>query len=599
MDKNLASLFQNRAYKYRSRPLLGSKSGNHWHWMSWDEAAASVEKAGRALISLGIQPQDKVAILAENRVEWILADLAIQSVGAVSVPIYTTSATEQVEYILAHSGARVVLVSALPSNPTFQRDIHANLTGLAGVEKIVAFDLVTDYAAHPKWLFWDNFLGLGAAVPAQDFYARIEGVGAQSISTIIYTSGTTGRPKGVMLTHFNIITNCHYACKEIPADDTDMTVSFLPLSHAFERTGGFYGMLHIGARIAYAQSINTIAQDIQETHPTLLFCVPRILEKIHGSVWDEVQRRPGIVRQAFRHALALADRQGRLGPFERALFGLYRRAFFAKIMQKLGGRTRFIIAGGAKLNPKIASFFGQIGIPVYQGYGLTETSPVISVNGPGKNKIGSVGQPIKGADVKIAEDGEILVRGALIMKGYYKDEKATADVMDSNGFFHTGDIGHLDEEGYLFITDRKKELIVTSGGKKIAPQAIENLLQESPWIEQACVVGEGEKYLSAILVPNRVALGKWAAEKGWTLGHDGAGLDRPDVRALFQSTLDTVNGQLAAFETVKKFILSDKEFSIERDLLTPTLKLKRKNILSAYAEPIARLYAEALPSGEK
>ncbi|MCB0308500.1 MAG: long-chain fatty acid--CoA ligase, partial [Bdellovibrionales bacterium] len=423
------------------------------------------------------------------------------------------------------------------------------------------------------------------------FYDRIERILPKDLSTIIYTSGTTGNPKGVMLSHRNILSNCEGASHVLPLGPKDLTLSFLPLSHAFERTVGFYGMLFMGSRIAYAENLTTISQNIQETHPTILFCVPRILEKIHTSIWDEIRRKPRVIHHLFSHALDLSSKKKSLTFFQQLVFKSLSKLFFTKIHQKMGGSLGYIISGGAKLNPKIATFFEQVGIPVLQGYGLTETSPIVTVNPPSDNRIGSVGTPIEGVNVKISNDGEILVKGDLIMLGYYKDQDATKEVIDENHYFHTGDIGTIDENGYLYITDRKKEIIVTSGGKKVAPQTIENALIENPLIDQACIVGEGEKYLGALLVPNFQRLKNHIRNMDLTHASNEELVKSDLVNQLYQGIVDELNQKLASYETIKKFQLLSQEFSIENDELTPTLKLRRKTILTRHGKIVESFYA--------
>lgn len=591
--KCLASLFQNRVYVNKNAPFLGTKVGYTWQWMDWEECSAWVEKAGRALLALGVKTGENVAILSENRFEWALSDLAIQSIGAVSVPIYSTNSTDQTNYILEHSGVRIIFLSSLPSNPIFQKDIFASLLSMESIQKIVSFDLMTENSASSKWIFLDQFLNLGTPIIPQLFYDRVENIRGEDVSTIIYTSGTTGNPKGVMLTHNNILSNCEMAANELPVDRSDTTLSFLPLSHAFERTGGLYGMIYKSVRIAYAQNMGTIGQNILEISPTILFCVPRVLEKIHASIWDEVKKKPKFVQRMFNYALELSTVAPEKMDFsQRAMMKFFYKIFFLKVINKLGGKIRFIISGGAKLNPKIAEFFQRIGIPILQGYGLTETSPVISLNLPHKNRIGSVGLPLAEGVVRISEDGEILARGPMIMKGYFKDPDATKAAIDAEGYFHTGDVGHLDDEGYLFITDRIKELIITSGGKKIPPQTLENQLQESELIEQACVIGEGQKFVAALIVPQFDRLNAWARQHQIDETDPHRLIELPQVLEVFRKIVGEVNASLASYESIKTFQLLDQDFNIQNGLLTPTLKLKRKNILNHYSKIIDKIYLD-------
>lgn len=571
-ETTLPNLFLNRAYRFGVKPFLYYKSENQWKHHSWKEIADIVEKLGRGLLGLGIKKGDRVCLISENRPEWVMFDLAILSVGAITVPVYATSTPEQMTHIIDHSEAAMVIVSNIALlNSIRSKSSHTAVQNWVCLEKNEA-----------KSKFWSmlSIIEHSKQVDSFTFYQTLSKVTASDLATIVYTSGTTGEPKGVMLTHDNILSNTIASAKMIAITEDDISLSFLPLSHLFERMAGFFCFVYFGATIYYAEDMQKIPENLLEVRPTILISVPRILEKTYNKVFENVETKNAIVKKLFAHALTTKN----------ALFlNIYSKMFFQKIKDKMGGRIRFVVSGGAALTPGIARFFEQIGIPVLQGYGLTETSPVIAVNKIEDNRVGTVGHVLDNLEVKLSDEQEILVKGPSVMMGYYKNETATKDAFTDDGFFKTGDIGEYNE-GFLKITDRKKELIVTSGGKKVAPQPIENELLQHPIVDQVCLVGEGMKTIGALIVPNRNYVLKIAGSLQIDDSDYKKLLNRTEIQVEFQKIVNGVNLNLSHFEQIKNFKLLSEPFSQENNELTPTLKLRRKNIFAHYSPDIAALF---------
>jgi long-chain acyl-CoA synthetase len=601
MTPTLIGLFIETVEKHRKPAQMMRKLEGRWESLSAERVLSDVESLGLGLASLGVEPGDRVALLSENRYEWPVSDLAILGIGAITVPIYPTLTSEQCRYILDNSGAKVVIVSTLAQ----LEKVRAIAGQLASLGAIVPIDPVPAYG--PRDRAFTDLLHQGAEARRADpqaFRRRASAVKPDDIATIIYTSGTTGEPKGAMLTHANIASNCDACLQRITIGPTDTCLSFLPLCHIFERMAGLYAILRAGGTIAYAESMETVAANAQEVRPTLLMGVPRFYEKVYARVMENALSQPPLRRSIFFWGLrtgvevARARFERRSPPFLAGLLApIADRLVGGKVRARIGGRLRFCISGGAPLPPKIMEFFFAMGIPVIEGYGLTETSPVICLNVPGKEKPASVGPPVPGVEVKIGDEGEILSRGPHIMKGYFRNEEATRIAL-RDGWFHTGDIGRLDEENYLFITDRLKELLVTAGGKKVAPQPIEGRLKTSKWISEAVLIGDRRPFVSVLVVPNFVNLESEAATRGWDGGGRDALLAHPEVRALIEREIDTVNARLAKFEQIKKFALLDRELTQEGGELTPTLKVKRRVIDAKFGPIIEALYsASAAPPG--
>jgi long-chain acyl-CoA synthetase len=593
--RTLCDLFYRSLDTFRKPEHLKFKRDGAWHAVSSEAFRAAVEELSLGMRELGLERGERVAILSENRPEWAYADFASLAAGAVDVPIYATLTPAQVLYLLNDSGARVAFVSnALQARKLDEvRGQAKQLRHVIRMEEGPGFPEGT--------LSMDEVRARGRAVLARDADAvrrRAAETRPEDLATLIYTSGTTGDPKGVMLTHANLVSNVLSSLHAFGAiGPQDTALSFLPLCHVFERMGGHYLLLHAGVTIAYAESVEQVPANMLEVRPTLMLSVPRLYEKMYARVNEKVASDPparqrifrwalGVGRQAF--ALRVAGRSpGPLLALQRALAD---RLVFSKIKARTGGRLRLFVSGGAPLSREIAEFFGAAGLLILEGYGLTETSPVISVNTPVALKPGSVGRPIPGVEVKIAEDGEILTRGPHVMKGYYNKPEATAEVIDREGWFHTGDVGLLDGDGFLVITDRKKDIIVTSGGKNIAPQPIENQLKTHPLIAEIVMIGNRRNFASALLVPNFANLEKWAQAAGLAYAGREELVCKREVVALYEDTVKELGSELAKFEQIKRVTLLPREFSLEAGELTPTLKVKRRVVEQKYKELIDRMY---------
>ena len=551
--------------------------------------------------ALGASRGDRVAIAAESRPEWLLCDLAILTAGAVTVPIYPTLSSAQARYILDDSGARLAIVSTRLQLEKIQEVRHL----LPALEAVIVMDppAGTPLPGSPSVLSLDEVERRGHARmtgewgAGRSFRDDARAVAAADLATIIYTSGTTGEPKGVMLTHANLVSNMRAASEALDISHEDVALSFLPLSHAFERMVS-YVYLFSGVTIVFAESFDTIARDMGQVRPTVLTGVPRVYEKLHARVLEGAQAAGGAKAMTFRLALtaglarAKAVLRGKHpDPVTSLASGLGDRLVFSAIRQKLGGRLRFVASGSAPLGADVMEFFYAIGIPIIEGYGLTETAPILTFNPLNAPRVGTVGLPIKGVELRIAEDGEILARGPNIMKGYFNKPEATAAALDG-GWFHTGDIGHIDPEGYLAITDRKKDLLVTSGGKKIAPQPIETILKRSPLVAEAVLLGDRRKYAAALIVPEFNALERRLKDLGRPPATRDELIARSDVVALYQEIIDGLNRELSQYERIKRIALLPREFSVDSGELTPTLKVKRKVVEERWREQIERLYHE-------
>ena len=571
------------------------KTAQGWESIAADRALAEVESLALALRELGVGRGDRVALLSENRYEWPLTDLAVLGLGAVTVPIYPTLTAQQCRYILENSESKVVVVSSAAQTDKL-RGIAGSLTNLKAT---VRMDPAPPEPG-PQEHGFQTLLKRGEALRQQDsqaFRTSAQAVKPDDLATIIYTSGTTGDPKGAMLTHGNIASNVRACLEVVGIRPTDSCLSFLPLCHIFERMAGLYAMLAGGASIAYAESIDAVAANAIEVRPTILCGVPRFYEKVYARVMDNARTLPHLRQAIFRWGLrqlteVTRARFERRHPSAGTAFQarLADRLVASKIRARVGGRLRFCISGGAPLAPKVMEFFFAIGIPVIEGYGLTETSPVICLNPPGREKPGAVGPPIPGVEVKIGEESEILTRGPHVMRGYFKNDAASQTAL-RNGWFHTGDVGRLDQENYLVITDRLKDLLVTAGGKKVAPQPIEARLKASKWIAEAVLLGDARPYVVCLLVPNFANLEAEARERGWPFAKISELLERTEVRALYQTEIDAANAELAKFEQIKLFSLLERDLSQEGGELTPTLKVKRRVIMNKFSQVIEALYS--------
>jgi len=581
-----------KAASYNKPDCLMSKIGGTYQPISTAELVDRVRRLSKALLELGVERGDRVALMAENGPHWPTVDFATLCAGAVLVPVYPTLLPDQSSYIAGNCGAKVVIA-----------ETAAHLEGfLANIDKLPDvrhFVLIKGTSSDPRVITLDKLIEKGAGADAAEFEARARAVQPDDLATFIYTSGTTGTPKGVMLTHRNIASNVSSGLSVLGLDRKFVVLSFLPLSHSFERTVDYCYFLE-GCTIAYAESVALVSQNMAEVKPHVFVSVPRVYEKVYSKVQEGVAAGSpikqklfawavGVGRKALPYRLKRRKPPGLLG----IQLGLADKLVFSKIKARLGGRFEFAISGGAPLARDIAEFFWGAGLPIYEGYGLSETSPVISVNTREHVKMGAVGQPIPGVEVRIAEDGEILSKGPNIMKGYWGMEKETAEVIDSEGWFHTGDIGEVDSEGFLRITDRKKELIINAYGKNVAPAPIENTLKGSRFIGQAVVIGDRRKFLAALLVPDFEALKPWAEKQGIGVADNEKLIADPKVRELIGKEVTAVNANLAGFEKIVAWELLPNEFTLETGEITPTLKVKRRVINQKYGNVIDRLYAEA------
>ena len=591
----LNQLFFDAADRFKKPNALQYRKDGAYRPISHAEIIERVRHLARGLSSLGIRRGDRVAILSENRPEWAIADFACLTGGMTDVPIYPTIPAEQIAYILKDSGAAAIFVS----NQVQAEKIREIRSQLSVLKAVIGFDDLPGLANMSIAELEKRGTQSENRETIATYREDAMTVRPDDIATIIYTSGTTGEPKGVMLTHDNIYSNVQAARSAIPFEGEDTALSFLPLSHIFERMGGHYLMWATGTSIAYAESIDTVPINLQEVKPTIVLSVPRLYEKMYARVLETALTGGFLKKKIFFWARSVADRwasehlAGRTPTGMLASqYGIAQKLVFSKLKARTGGRLRYFVSGGAPLAPEINKFFYAAGLEILEGYGLTETSPVIAVNTPENFQIGTVGKPIDGVEVAIAADGEILTRGPHVMKGYYNKPEATREAIDPEGWFHTGDIGEI-RDGFLAITDRKKDIIVTAGGKNIAPQPLENKVKTNKYIAQAVMIGDKRKFASMLVVPNFDQLEKWAMKRNiiWT---DRAQLLRmPTIQAKIEREVATELAGAAHFEVPKKIGLLEHDFSIESGELTPTQKVKRRVIDKNYKALIDSLYDEA------
>lgn len=570
--------FVETAQKFAKRPALKFKYHGAYLSLSFADLQKQVETMAKGLQELGVAPDDKVAILSENRTEWVRADLAILTIGAITVPVHTTLSPTIIKHVLNDSGSRVILVS----NQEQFNKLMLVVEELFDLRIIIYINL----DQIPENNFTDKKLISLAELMEQGKNSNKSlppGPKPEDIASIIYTSGTTALPKGVMLTHQNFMTNAQAAVAAVSVDEHDTLLSFLPLTHVLERTVGYYAPLVCrGSCIAYAESIKTLQQNLKEIKPTILVSVPRIFERIHEGIWEKVKQGSKLKHQIFVWALKQEPKT-----WQHYLADFF---VFKKIRASLGGHFRFTISGGATLNSKLAKFFARLGIKIIEGYGLTETSPIISVNRLANIKFGTVGQALEGVEVKIAPDKEILVRGENIMKGYYKNEELTKATIDSMGWLHTGDLGFLNSEGFLVIIGRKKEMICLSNGKIAWPEAIEATLDNDRFIVQSFIYGNNKNHLVALIIPDWAEVTRNLTELGITSKEPDQLIKEEKLIEIFHQRIEKINQQLAEWEKIRKFTLVTKEFSQEKDELTPTLKIRREVVYSHFQKEIDKMY---------
>ncbi|MBI5470810.1 MAG: long-chain fatty acid--CoA ligase [Ignavibacteriae bacterium] len=581
-------------YAHSTRPMLMAKKDGEYRPISYQEVRRAAELTAFGLAALGIERGDRVSIIAENRPEWVYCDQAIAALGAISVPVYPTMTAKQNEYIFNDADVKAVFVS----NQFQLTKVLKSIDSVPTLKHVIVMNEYTN-VAEPQVMSYADLLERGKEFSKQhpDHVSNAtKRVKPDDLLTLIYTSGTTGNPKGVMLTQSNLCTNVRGASSHIRIEEGDVLLSFLPLSHSFERMAGNYTALACGATVAYAESIETVQANLIEVRPTIVTTVPRLFERMHSRIMKQVSAAPMKRQKIFfwsiatGKAYAAAKKAKRFSPMLNVKHAIADKLVLSKIREKLGGRMKFMVSGGAALPKEFGDFFEAIGIVIIEGYGLTETSPVISANKLEEYKFGTVGRPIPHVEVKIAHDGEILARGPNIMKGYWKLPEMTTEVIDKDGWLHTGDIGKFDNEGFLRITDRKKHLFVSSGGKNIAPQPIENLFLASKYIEQFVLIGDRRMFCTALVVPDFDSLKAYADEHGIPYTHNHDLVQHPEVNELIEKDIDQIQKDLANFERVRKFILLSRPFTIEEGELTPTQKIRRKVVEEKYAELIDTMY---------
>jgi long-chain acyl-CoA synthetase len=585
---NLAVLFFEQAKRQNDRPFLWVKDGAEWRATSWAETRREVVALARGLRKLGLEQGDRVTLVAENRPEWVIADLAVLAAGGVTVPAYTTNTSDDHRHILSNSGSRFVIVS---SAALAQRLLPA-VEQVASVEHVIAIDPPEPgQLSRAEMMLWREVTAMGTG-PAEEVEEWARAIRRDNVACLIHTSGTGGLPKAVMTTHGNILANCHgaVALLETIGLGDEVFLSFLPLSHSYEHTGGMMFPIALGAQIYFAEKVEALASNMLEVRPTIMTAVPRLYETMHQRILRQMEREAGLKAKLFFAALRTGrkrienPRSLTLG--ERAFDALLDHLVRKKVMARFGGRLKALVSGGAPLNSEIGMFFLALGVPLLQGYGQTEASPVISANPPNRIKIDTVGPPLDGVEIKIAEDGEIMVRGEVVMKGYWNDPEATRRTIE-NGWLHTGDIGKRDKDGYIVITDRKRDFIKNSGGDMIAPARVEGELVLQPEIGQAMVFGDRRPYLVAVVVPRQEFVDAFAREH--RRSGNGLALDTALHKAV-SAAVDRVNAGLPVAERIRRFVIAREPFSIQNGLMTPTLKIKRHAIRDVYGESLAALY---------
>ena len=577
---NLVEMFLVRAAEKGDAPFLWAKRGGQWHSTSWAEARRQVIALANGLKRLGLEPGDRVMLVSENRPEWLISDLAIMAAGCVTVPTYTTNTTRDHAHILGNSGARAVIVS---SQKLAKALIPAVLTS-ADCHHVIGMEEIRT-GQVPEWLNIHHWCKLA---DGEGDEAAVSGLAKsakrEDLACIIYTSGTGGAPRGVMQHHGSLLHNIAGAADVISTDfgwDDEVFLSFLPASHALEHTGGQLFPIGLGAQIYYAESLEKLASNIEETRPTIMIVVPRLFEMLRARILKSLENSGGASRYLFRRALSIGQLKydGRLKPWDRPMDLLLERTLRRKLRAKVGGRVKAWVSGGAPLNPDVGIFFQSLGITFLQGYGQTEAGPVISCNRPSVGiRLETVGVPVKDTEVKMAEDGEIMVRGELVMHGYWRNPEETARVLNEDGWLATGDVGHFDGKGRIVITDRKKDIIVNDKGDNIAPQRVEGMLTLQPEIAQAMVYGDRKPHLVALLVP------------------DAEIANTPDVVQRLSAAVDRINSDVSVIEKVRRFIVADAPFTVENEQLTPSMKIRRHVIKQAYGDRLEALYPASGPA---
>ncbi len=587
----LPSRFLHAVDEYPSPRAQMVRRDGHWEAVSSKEFLRRVAGLANAFMELGVKPGDRVGLFAPNCPEWHTADFAISGSGGVTVPIYFNESPERMTYILNHCGAQVVFLSGASQLEKFLR-IRDSLKELQHLVVANAGDTIPN-----DTLRYETLISTGSGAEVAEYRMRAAQVLPGQLASLIYTSGTTGEPKGVMLTHLNFSSNVTDACNLTLKGETDLAVSFLPLAHVYGRMLD-YAYIFQGCPVAYVEVVENVAQALLEVKPTILAAVPRFFEKIYARLMEKGTENQGLKRKIFDFGMRTARESAAWRSGDKAAnialklkWVVADKLVYSKVRAGTGGRLRVVMSGGAPLSKELAEFFWAIGIPIYQGYGLTETSPVLTSNYP-QNRVGSSGRPIPNVQIRIADDGEILAKGPCVMQGYYKLPEATREVISEDGWFKTGDIGYLDKDDYLFITDRKKDLLKTAAGKFVAPQPIENSLKSSPYILNAMVVGDQRKFIVALIVPNHATVLAKLAEEGLKICSTAELAAHPRSYALIENEVNRLTGHLAQYETIKRFALLPEDFTFDSGTMTFTMKLKRRVVEKHYHDLIAKLYAD-------
>jgi len=590
--RNLPVMFYAQAERYSNQPFLWHKKTGQWLPLTWKEVADKAAALAHALRAIGVQKGDRVTLVSENRPEWLIADIAIMTAGAITVPAYTTNTVNDHLHILSDSGSKCAIVSTAD----LAEALLPAAAQTSGIEHVITIEKPAVAVPHGvRVLDWDTMLrphlgknGHGAAL---DTVARTD------TCCIIYTSGTSGKPKGVMLSHGAILFNCMGAdemLRRLPQfdDNGEIFLSFLPLSHSYEHTAGQFLPIAVGAQIYYAEGIDRLMANIGEVRPTIMTAVPRLYEVIHARIRHGVERAGGFRKVLFDETVRLGrkayEAPESLSLVERLKNAALDRLVRKKVLERFGGRLKAFVSGGAPLNYDIGVFFAALGLRILQGYGQTESAPVVSCNPPTRNKLHTVGPPLSGVEVRIAEDGEILVRGELVMQGYWNMPEATAETV-RDGWLHTGDIGRIDADGYIEITDRKKDIIVNSGGDNLSPARVEGILTTAPEIEQAMVYGDRRPHLVAVIVPNPDFLKDWSRRNGRN-GDPRAAANDVALQRELHEVVERINANLSVIERVRRIVVAPEAFTIENEMMTPTMKLRRHVITGRYREKLESLY---------
>ena len=590
--QNLVSLFLQRADQKGDAPFLTGKSNGEWTSTSWADIADKVCLMAESLREIGLRDGDRVVIVSENRPEWCIADLAIMAAGCITTPAYTTNTERDHSHILHDSGASAVIVS----NAKLGKSLFPAVMKTGRARHVIAIEPIPSAQSGTFDLHnWGDMLNGDAAVARTAVEARIANIQRDATACIIYTSGTSGAPRGVMQPHGAILCNVSGAAEVLIEDfgvKDERFLSFLPLSHAYEHSGGQFLPIGIGAEIYYSEGLEKLASNIEEVRPTVMVVVPRLFEVLRTRIMKQVSKEGKFASYLMERALTISENAGEDGSKrlrDRPMDMLLERTLRPKIRAKFGGRMKAMVSGGAPLNPEVGNFFDAMGLTMLQGYGQTESGPVVSCNRPSAGlKMDTVGPPLRGVEVKIAEDGEILVRGELVMKGYWQRPEDTERTLEG-GWLHTGDVGHLDEKGRIKITDRKKDIIVNDKGDNVAPQKLEGMLTLQPEISQAMVLGDQRPYMTALVVPEAEWAADWARENGKAFNMAEL-LSLPAFRSTIKAAIDRTNCDLSVIEKIRKFELADEPFTVDNDQMTPTMKIRRHQIRDIYGDRMNALY---------